>query len=420
MISRRRLFASAVLVWGVLNAASLAAAASWVPTSTRDPHDRNPGDGVCASDIDGYCTLRAAIDEADMNPGADLITVPSGTYKLDRYLGALVLATDIEIRGGGAGATRIIGNKPYLGAPSSVAVRVNSGSNAKLTALAVRRSGTSSGCGGAIYVDAGGSLEIEDADVSRNTTLNDNGAAICNAGTLSLSNVTVSNNRARGAGGGLYNLGTATISDTTWRRNRGEVGGAIYNSGGTLSLANSTLTRNSATDGAAVLINLGSADLTYTSFSQTTAATRGGGLYNQGATTVLMTNTTVHHNKAYFGAGIAGSGTTIVNTILSDGMSPADPQAHNNCESASSVASLGHNLDSGNTCGLAGSGDLTLVEPWLGKLQYNGGATLLKVHALLAGSPALNSGDDTYCPATDERGMTRPVGICDIGAYEAQ
>jgi uncharacterized repeat protein (TIGR01451 family) len=50
-------------------------------------------------------------------------------------------------------------------------------------------------------------------------------------------------------------------------------------------------------------------------------------------------------------------------------------------------------------------------------LQDNGGAT--PTHALLPGSPAIDKGDDTSCPTTDQRGLPRPQGAaCDIGAYE--
>lgn len=39
--------------------------------------------------------------------------------------------------------------------------------------------------------------------------------------------------------------------------------------------------------------------------------------------------------------------------------------------------------------------------------------------SLLAGSPAIDSGDAVHCPFVDLRGIPRPQGIgCDIGAYE--
>ena len=41
--------------------------------------------------------------------------------------------------------------------------------------------------------------------------------------------------------------------------------------------------------------------------------------------------------------------------------------------------------------------------------------------ALLAGSPAIDAGSSTYCPATDQRGIAHPQGVkCDIGAFELE
>jgi len=47
----------------------------------------------------------------------------------------------------------------------------------------------------------------------------------------------------------------------------------------------------------------------------------------------------------------------------------------------------------------------------------NGGFT--PTCALLPMSPAIDSGDDAACPATDQRGVRRPQGLhCDVGAFE--
>ena len=56
-------------------------------------------------------------------------------------------------------------------------------------------------------------------------------------------------------------------------------------------------------------------------------------------------------------------------------------------------------------------------DPFLGPLADNGGFT--QTHALGAGSSAIDAGDPSFCPATDQRGVVRPIGSgCDIGAYE--
>jgi len=53
----------------------------------------------------------------------------------------------------------------------------------------------------------------------------------------------------------------------------------------------------------------------------------------------------------------------------------------------------------------------------LGTLGNYGGFT--ETIPLLAGSSAIDAGDDATCPAIDQCGITRPQGAhCDIGAFE--
>jgi hypothetical protein len=112
--------------------------------------------------------------------------------------------------------------------------------------------------------------------------------------------------------------------------------------------------------------------------------------------------------------------TEVRNTIFAGGTSPAGP----NCriDNGGSFTDLGHNLDSGTTCGLTGSGSLSSTDPNLGALGNNGGAT--KTEALPSTSSAVDVGDTAAnCPATDQRALTRPDDSethCDIGAFEYQ
>jgi len=76
-----------------------------------------------------------------------------------------------------------------------------------------------------------------------------------------------------------------------------------------------------------------------------------------------------------------------------------------------------HNGVNGNLVGSAAAP----IDPLLGPLQDNGGPTL--THALLAGSPAIDAGNNAYATDWDQRGEGFPRivnGIIDIGAFEYQ
>jgi hypothetical protein len=182
-------------------------------------------------------------------------------------------------------------------------------------------------------------------------------------------------------GGGLVIDGTNKTADTFTIENNtiaGNVlsgmgfGGALESSGGTVSLINDTLDGNSI-------------------------ATGGGG--SGGA--------------AIEGENDVTSQITLKNAVVSGNTLAG---AANSCSAA--LTSAGHNLEdlSPSQCGLGAAGDLVGVGPLLGPLQDNGGPS--PTQALLPGSPALNAGDNAGCPATDQRGVARPQGTCDIGAYE--
>jgi hypothetical protein len=86
--------------------------------------------------------------------------------------------------------------------------------------------------------------------------------------------------------------------------------------------------------------------------------------------------------------------------------------------SGSTWAPLGYDLDDGSSCRFNQVGDLQNTNPQLGPLADNGGPT--QTMSPLIGSPAIDAGTDSGCPATDQRGVARPQGAsCDIGAVEA-
>ena len=280
--------------------------------------------------------------------------------------------------------------------------------------------------GGGIRNDPGGTVTLTNSTVSGNAAGDDAGGIHNVAGgTLTLTNSTVSGNAAGDDGGGIRNSGTANVVSSTIANNRAGLnsspnnlgGGGVHNFAGTLTLTNSTVSGNVArTDGGGIFIEMG----TVNSFSSTIANNRadansngsgiGGGVYNlsqQGATFKFQ-NTIIANNQV---------GTNRNNirdcagTLTSQGYNLIRTTPPGECN----VAPV--------------TGDLFSSQPFLGPLQNNGGLT--QTHALLAGSPAIDAGNPNGCVdstgplPTDQRGLPRAFdgngdnsAVCDIGAFE--
>jgi hypothetical protein len=254
------------------------------------------------------------------------------------------------------------------------------------------------------------------------------GISIDETGSLSLTDSIIRNNFAN-IGGGIDNLGSLTITNVLIVGNSSDLwGGGIFNSG-IFSAYRSTISNNTAISGGGLLnavtlfsygqIQAGTAHLENVTVSGNTASDFGGGIVSSGttiggkvtSTSLVLANCTLSNNSASTGGGLFNQfGTaSVLNTIIANRLSGG------NCNSM--ITSLGHNLESGNTCGFTGAGDLINTDPLLGPLADNGGRTM--THALLTGSPAIDTADPTTFPATDQRGVARPQGKGpDIGAYE--
>jgi CSLREA domain-containing protein len=279
----------------------------------------------------------------------------------------------------------------------------------------------SGGEGGGGIANDSGSATLTNSTVSGNTSLAHFGAGgggILNKDTLTLSDSIVSGNTAE-YGGGIQNFASMTLTNSTIISNTVPVGsgGGIDNENGSVTLTDSTVSVNRASDrGAGIDNENGSVTLT----DSTVSVNLGFGITNIG--TLTLTNSTISGNTApneFYGAGITNFGTVaLTGTILSTNV-PGP-----NCKGPIGEGQ-GYNLDSGTSCGFSRTTDLTNTDPLLGPLADNGGPT--PTMALLPGSPAIDHGDThaTGCPATDQRGRPRPdeasdIGACDIGAYEAQ
>jgi CSLREA domain-containing protein len=227
----------------------------------------------------------------------------------------------------------------------------------------------------------------------------DYGGAINNGGNLTVSECSITGNVASINGGAIENLGTLTIERTTLMSNFASDGGALYvQAPGTATLDNCTIAANVASvgTGAIATVNSGGA-----------------------ASTVTLTNCTIVDNTGPMAGGIAvdGSGGTatvnLKNTIVANNSLNLVAQGAN-----AHLVSQGNNLANDDGGGfLIATGDLTSIDPQLLPIGRYGGKMMTVLPQRT--SPAIDAGNNTGAPATDQRGVPRPKGsTVDIGAVE--
>ena len=404
-----------------------------------DETDAVPGDGLCAS-VNGLCTLRAAIQEANALPGRDRIFIPDDFYFLDRRgagenlaaTGDLDLLDDVTIVGEDARFTtiRVADDRVF---------QIWTGVIAEISGVTVEL-GQTTGEGGGGIDNRRGSVTLRDVYVTGNAA-DRSGGGISNRGRMTLVNVTVSGNITFGAGGGIYNQGLLTLSGATISSNAADSsGGGIHNvAPGAVVVTDSTISGNFVVsfDGGGIVNEArvpgleARMVLRNVTISGNTARQNGGGVMNEWGE-VLMIGGTVTGNSAAHGGGVATlvdeggtTGTfTIVNTIVA-----ANPRG-SDCgpEGLGLVRSLGNNMDSDGSCVFREPGDLSNRNPLLAPLGFERGNSLPPpTHALHPFSPAIDRGAPNFCSAADERGKPRFVdgnrdgqARCDVGAVEYQ
>ena len=222
------------------------------------------------------------------------------------------------------------------------------------------------------------------------------------------------------SGGGMYNRSrsNATLTNITFSGNMATAGGAMHNEISHPALTNVTFINNSANMGGAMNNVSSHPTLTNVTFSGNEAGF-GGAIYDNSGSPIL-TNVTFSGNVALANGGAMGNDSysypVIHNTIFwgNTAGKPEGAQFHND----SSIPVVSDSIIQGGCPAESTCTNIITDDPLLGTLGNNGGYT--QTIPILPNSSAIDTGDDTICPATDQRGITRPQGAhCDIGAYEA-
>ncbi len=249
--------------------------------------------------------------------------------------------------------------------------------------------GTSGGGGG---IRSENLLRINDSTITGNYSYSEGGGIV--ASEFYIQNSIINNNEAA-YGGGISGWYKGDIKKSSIMHNKATQGqgGGIYNRSD-LTLTNVTLAYNSVEN-------------------QSPYTGEGGGIYGS---SINGFNITVVNNSAEnYGGGISGYA-NLHNSIVAGNQAPSSPDCYN------SISSQGYNII-GNTSGCTfntTTGDKTNIDPRIDREYWWPTTFIVKMD-----SPAIDGGDPTSCPSTDQIGATRPKdgnrdsnAICDIGAWE--
>ncbi|MBN1200559.1 MAG: hypothetical protein JXJ20_01765 [Anaerolineae bacterium] len=395
------------------------------------------------------CSLRGALTQANNMPGADVINVPAGVYVLTgaaddqaNASGDLDILDDVTIRGAGAASTIIDGNgidrvfdvNPF-GGPRTVTI----------TRLTVQNGysrlapGTFWGGGGVLNHGGpmgGGSLTLTNVIVTQNRAEGSGGGIGCGPGaSMTLNSVTITRNRSLySEGGGIDSWSATTISYSTIAYNVAAAnGGGIAFAKDNYTILNSTIAHNSASQrGGGLHLDTGARTrIENSTVSGNMAGGDGGGIATAtdmditGASETRLIYTTVVENQAGgTGGGVFNRDADVPRPSTDLQYSLVGDNTQSDC--GGTLNSSGYNLvaDPSGCTFLADATDQTDVEPLVSPLEDNGGATL--THGLYAESPALDA-IPTPCggPPADQRDILRPQDGdndsetgCDMGAVE--
>lgn len=379
--------------------------AGWKVTTPADGPDDNLTDGICMSMMANGCSLRAAIQNANLAGSQRMVLLQQGEHLVTSAI--TPINNDLVIAGAGVGETVIKGGGAgqqhrLTNYGDGRAVRLEGVSIREFTAID----------GGVMQINDA-RLEVFDVEFSRNVS--DTGGVMCvdGGGEAYLENVSFLNNEAPlGASrGGVFNVSNSdtkvTVVKSTAIGNQGKQGSfAWVDTGGTLEVINSTFTGNRDSESGVLATQEG------------TIAVR---------SSTIFANVTTGEFTAGLGIGNGSSRITLANSIIAFNLS--EDGLARNCESFEEnpmLISLGGNLfnNDGDGCkeALAGRPEELNAEIKLeSEAKSNGGRT--KTVALLPGSAAIGHGLAEHCPEEDQRGVKRALsenGRCDAGAYELE
>lgn len=432
------ILASAIIFLAASSAPTLAA--TFTVTNTNDS---------------GAGSLRQAILDANAASGADTIVfdpsfnVPRTITMASDEMLISSLGGDLTINGPGMNLLTVSGNDQFRvfqinSADAAINVAINN-----LTITRARLTSAGQGAGASIAINNGGAanftafLTLNNVAITRavgnyNINCNDN----CD---LTVNNSYIGNNsNAPISINDFLSDDNLVINNSTIENNVSGADGLINVGGHSVTVTNSTISDNVVGNNGIFRISLDPND-TFDMTNTTITRNRGGlgaaiGLSGGGTTSIAnLTNVTIANN--YSGSPNTSAGITsgtgfaiwnIKNSIIANNFNSAG-NADFYLNSINHQLNISYSLVESIFVPTSGTqshpvpatnGNLPGVDPWLDGDIFNYGGTT-KTLALRRGSPAIDAGDPTTFPSTDQRGISRPQdgdgtggARSDMGAFE--
>jgi hypothetical protein len=393
-----------------------------VNVTVSDAADDNVNDGVCRiAGLDGFCTLRAAVMQANASPGPDIIILPAGATIV------LNITGNPEFLPASKGDLNVLENLvvmysginpddyPLIDA-SGLDDRVFNVFQGEFFLTHVRITGGSrsepGGRGGAIFIGPlATSTTLTGVELFGNNAAH--GGAVYNDGSeLAVIDSSLHSNAASEHGGALVNhCGSATIerSSVYQNSNFGSFGESLHN------------VRNNAADSGVCRLDVRNSSV---------LESNGFGVLSQGGTLNLTSSTIAENLDGGIRVGPDAAGQTLGELRMRNSVIAENAPA--NCQLIGSGWNTnGYNAADDGSCGLA-SGSTNIVLPSLGLLAAgNDSESWQRFKRLGANSPLLDSAHPVTggvgCPEEDQRDKPRPKQgsidgsvRCDVGSIEMQ